>query len=144
MKFNVNKTRRIALIIGLIMMLTVVLAACVNTESVPEILDASRIENNVSEEISDTSNDDVSTEEGHTDQPSVAGVVNIKPTTVAVYGTCEEDATVRVKGGVEAAETVAHGGYYIIEVDIWDRDTLLRVTAQAEGEEESAAREVVA
>ncbi|MBO5870467.1 MAG: hypothetical protein J6Q89_06930 [Clostridia bacterium] len=144
MKFNVNKTRRIALIIGLIMMLTVVLAACVNTENVPEILDAERIENNASEVIVDTSNDDVSTEDGHTEQPSVAGVVNIKPTTVAVYGTCEENATVRVKGGVEDAETVAHGGYYIIEVDIWDRDTLLRVTAQAEGEEESAVREVIA
>lgn len=144
MKANFSTARRIALLIGLVMMLTVVLAACVDTDSVSEILDASRITTESSEVVTDTSIEDIPTEDGHSDAPDVAGVVNIEPTKVAVYGTCEEGATIRVKGGVEDAETTAHGTYYIIEVDIWERDTLLRITAQAGDEEESAAREVIA
>ena len=144
MKDSIRNTRRIALIIGLIMMLTVVLAACVNTEKVPEILDTGSIDNEISEDVGNESEESIPTEEGHTDAPSIAGVVNIEPTVVAIYGTCEDGATVRAKGGEKEAETVAHGGYFIIEVDIYDRDTLLRVTAQVEGEEESAEREVVA
>ena len=125
------------------MMLTAVLAACANTENVPEILDSGRINDEESNNGGDESQESIPTEEGHTDAPSIAGVVNIEPTRVAVYGTCEDGATIRATGGETDAETTAHGGYYIIEVDIWDRDTLLRITAQAEGEEESAAREVV-
>jgi len=144
MKVNFKSARRIALIIGLVMMLSAVLAACANTENVPEILDTGRIDEEVSENNGNESEESIPTEEGHTDAPSIAGIVNIEPTKVAVYGTCEDGATIRAKGGKEDSETTAHGGYFIIEVDIWDRDTLLLVTAQTEEEEESAAREVVA
>lgn len=131
------------MIIGLVMLLAVMLGACVDTSSVDGVLDTSRFDEESSQYIEDVS-EDLSTPEGCTDAPEVAGVVNIKPTTVAVYGTCEENATIRVIGGAEDAETTAHGTYYIIEVEIWDRDTLLKVTAQTEGEDESLEREVIA
>lgn len=143
MKLNVKKTRRVTLLIGLIMVLGVVLAACVNTGDVPEILDTSKITNETSVFV-EVSEEELSTPAGCTDAPVIADVINIEPTTVAVYGTCEENATIRVSGGVEDAETVAHGTYFIVEVEIWDRDTLLKVTAQTEDEDESLAREVIA
>lgn len=143
MKVNLNKTRRVAMLLGLIMVLGVLLAACVNTEDVPEILDQSNLGGESSVYV-ETSEDDISTPEGYTEAPVVSNVVNIEPTKVAVYGTCEENATIRVSGGIEDSETLAHGTYYIIEVDIWDRDTLLRVTAQVEGKEESLEREIIA
>ena len=155
MKVNSKKTRRVAILLGLIMMLAVVLASCVNTDNVPEILDTERPKNEESA-IVDTSSEVVETPEGYTDAPVVSGVVNIEPTKVAVYGTCVENATIRVTGGEETAVTKAHGTYYIVEVDIWNRDTLLLVTAQIEDEideegnvvkeglEESLPAEVVA
>lgn len=145
MKLTVKKTRRISIVLGLIMMLTVVLASCVDLNDVPGIVDnESWVQNNSVAEESEISEEDIPTEEGHTDAPTVADIVNIEPTKVAVYGTCEENAIIRVTGGVKDAETVAHGKYYIIEVDIFDRSTLLKITAQAGEELESAAREVVA
>lgn len=140
---NLKKTRSITMILGLVMVLGVMLGACVNTSEVEGILDTSKLTQESSQTIVEVS-DDISTPEGYTDAPVVSDVVNIKPTTVAVYGTCEENATIRVTGGKEDAETVAHGTYYIVQVEIWDRDTLLKVTAQAEGEEESLEREVIA
>ena len=140
---NVKRTRSITMLLGLVMLLGVMLGACVNTSDIPELFDNSHFEENSSEYI-DESEEELSTPEGCTDAPVVAGVVNIKPTTVAVYGTCEENAVIRATGGKEDAETNAHGGYFIIEVEIWDRNTLLKVTAQVEGEEESLEREVVA
>ncbi len=140
---NLKRTRSISMIIGLVMLLAVMLGACVDTSSVDGVLDTSRFDEESSQYIEDVS-EDLSTPEGCTDAPNVAGVVNLKPTTVAVYGTCEENATIRVTGGAEDAETTAHGTYYIIEVEIWDRDTLLKVTAQTADEEESLEREVIA
>lgn len=143
MKVNVKKTRRITLLIGLVMILSVVLAACVDTTSVPDILDESRIQE-TSSTVVEVSDDEISTPEGYTEAPVISGAVNIEPTKIAVYGTCEENATIRVTGGETEAETVAHGNYYVIEVDIWDRDTLLQITAQAEDKEESLPRELIA
>ena len=140
---NLKRTRSITMILGLVMVLGVMLGACVNTSNIDGVLDTSKMTQESSQYIEEVS-EDISTPEGYTDAPVVADVVNIKPTTVAVYGTCEENATIRVTGGKEDAETTAHGTYYIIEVEIWDRDTLLKVTAQTEGEEESLEREVIA
>ena len=125
------------------MVFGVLLAACVDTSSVEDALDTSKMKTESSEYV-EQSEIELSTPEGCTDAPVVSGAVNIKPTTVAVYGTCEENATIRVSGGKEDAETTAHGTYYIVEVEIWDRNTLLKVTAQVEGEEESLEREIVA
>ncbi|MBR6562437.1 MAG: hypothetical protein IKK70_00685 [Clostridia bacterium] len=155
MKVNAKKTRRLAVLLGLVMMLSVVLAACVNTDNVPEILDSSREIVSGGEIVSESS-EVLETPEGATEAPVVAGVVNIEPTKVAVYGTCEENATIRVTGGETDVEIKAHGTYFVAEVDIWNRDTLLLVTAQIEdeldeagevvkeGKEESLPREVVA
>ena len=122
---NLKRTRSITMILGLVMVLGVMLGACVNTSNIDGVLDTSKMTQESSQYIEEVS-EDISTPEGYTDAPVVADVVNIKPTTVAVYGTCEENATIRVTGGKEDAETTAHGTYYIIEVEIWDRDTLLR------------------
>ncbi|MBR6783250.1 MAG: hypothetical protein IKM32_01010 [Clostridia bacterium] len=140
---NLKTTRRVSLLIGLVMVFGVLLAACVDTSSVEDALDTSKMKTESSEYV-EQSEIELSTPEGCTDAPVVSGAVNIKPTTVAVYGTCEENATIRVSGGKEDAETTAHGTYYIVEVEIWDRNTLLKVTAQVEGEEESLEREIVA
>ena len=155
MKVNVKKTRRITLLLAMIMAFSMVFAACVNTNDVPEIIDTSMMLEESSEFIEE-SDDVIETPEGHTDAPSIDGMVNIAPTKVALYGKCEAGATIRVAGGKEDAETIAHGEYYIVEVDIWDRNTLLYVTAQIEdeldengevvkeGKLESLPREIVA
>lgn len=144
MKLNVKKTRHITLVLGLLMMLAVVLAGCVNLEDVPEIIGGSYAAE-ASEEVShDESDVNISAVEGQTEAPVITDVVNIGPTKVAIYGTCAENATIRVTGGVEDAETQAHGTYYIIEVDIFDRNTLLRITAQAGDDDVSPEREIVA
>ena len=145
MKVKTKKTRRFTLVLGMIMLLSVVLASCVDLNDVPDIAnDSSWIaeqsveENNSSEDVS------VPTEEGHTDAPVITDVINIEPTLVAIYGTCEENAVISVTGGVEDAQTNARGTYYIIEVEIYDRDTLLQVTAKTADEEESAKVEIIA
>ena len=146
MKLNVNKTRKIAILLGLVMMLSAVLASCVDLSDVPDFyndpsynLEESEQENN------DESEEDISVDEKTTTTvPTVAGVVSIEPTKVAVYGTCEENATITVDGGVEVATTNAHGTYYVIEVDIHNRDTLLRVSAKAGDKNASPEREIIA
>lgn len=138
-----NRTRSITLLLGLVMLLAVVLGACVDTSQVDAWLEQSRMSEESSQHVEE-SETELSTPEGCTDAPVVKGVVNIEPTVVAVYGTCEENAVIRVSGGKEDAETKAHGTYFIAEVKIWDRNTLLRVTAQTEGEEISLEREVIA
>lgn len=146
MKFNAKKSRRVAILLGLVMMLTVVLASCVDLTEVPDFYNDPSYNINESE-IGNVENSDeeISVDEKTTKVPVVSGVVNIEPTKVAVYGTCEENATIRVEGGAEVAETKAHGTYYIIEVDIYNRDTLLRITAKADGKENaSPERELIA
>ena len=76
MKVNVKKTRRITLLIGLVMILSVVLAACVDTTSVPDILDESRIQE-TSSTVVEVSDDEISTPEGYTEAPVISGAVNI-------------------------------------------------------------------
>ncbi len=144
MKINANKIRRIAMMLGLVMMLAVVLSACVNTDDVPEIMDTSFVED-TSEVMDDTSEErDLTTEPGHTDAPIVTNVVNITPNTVAISGTCEEGAVIRVKGGEEEVTTNSRDGYFVIETKLLYKNNLLQVTAQVEGEEESKVWEEIA
>ncbi len=145
MKFNVRKSRRVAILLGLVMMLTVVLASCVDLSDVPDFYNDPSFNIEESEEVSvENSDEEISVGENQTPAPTVAGIVNIEPTKVAVYGTCVENANIRVEGGVEVATTQAHGTYYIVEVDIYDRNTLLRVSAQQGDDEASPEREIVA
>ncbi|MBQ1206729.1 MAG: hypothetical protein IIX67_05920 [Clostridia bacterium] len=146
MKLNAKKTRRVAILLGLVMMLTVVLASCVDLTDVPDFYNDPSFNLNESEENSNKESDEeVSVDDKTTAVPTVAGVVNIEPTKVAVYGTCEENATITVEGGIETAQTKAHGSYYVIEVDIHNRDTLLRITAKSDDKENaSPEKEIIA
>lgn len=144
MKINANNIRRIAMMLGLVMMLAVVLSACVNTDNVPEIMDTSFVED-TSEVMNDTSEErDLTTEPGHTDAPIVTDVINITPDTVAISGTCEEGAVIRVKGGEEEVTTNSRDGYFVIETKLLYKNNLLQITAQVEGEEESKVWEEIA
>ncbi|MBR2901417.1 MAG: hypothetical protein IKC39_04155 [Clostridia bacterium] len=144
MKINANNIRRIAMMLGLVMMLAVVLSACVNTDDVPEIMDTSFVED-TSEVMDDTSEErDLTTEPGHTDAPIVTNVINITPDTVAISGTCEEGAVIRVKGGEEEVTANSRDGYFIIETKLPYKNNLLQITAKVEGEEESKVWEEIA
>lgn len=146
MKLNVSKIRKVAILLGLVMMFSAVLASCVDLSEVPDFYNDPSFNLEESQEVSkEESDDDFSVDANTTEVPVVSGIVNIKPTTVAIYGTCEENATIFVNGGLEEATTKAHGTYYVIEVDIHNRDTLLRISAKAEGKENaSPEREVIA
>lgn len=143
MKINVKRIRRTALLLGVLMLLSVVFAACANLDNVPEV-NPNEILGDNSDCAGDESTDELVTPEGATDAPVVADVVNIAPYTVAISGTCEAGATIRVTGGETEVETVANGGYFIIETDLIHQNNLLKVTAQVEGKEVSLEREVVA
>ena len=146
MNLNAKKSRKVAILLGLVMMLSVVLASCVDLTEVPDFYNDPSFNLDESETgPAETSDEEISVDEKTTAVPVVKGVVNIEPTKVAVYGTCEENATIFVDGGVEEASTKAHGTYFIVEVNIHNRDTLLRVTAKAEGKENaSPEREIIA
>ncbi len=144
MKINAKMIRRVAMMLGLVMMMAVVLSACVNTDDVPEIMDTSFV-NQTSDVDTDVSEDrDLSTEPGHTDAPVVTDVINITPDTVAISGTCEEGAVIRVTGGAEEVITASTDGYFVIKVDLPYKNNLLKITAKVEGEEESKVWEEVA
>lgn len=133
---NVKKTRRVFLMLGLVMMLSVVLAACVNTENVSEIIDSEFSEDpETSEIIDDTS--EIETPDGYTPAPKNVTAVNISPDTVAVSGTCEVGATITVTGGVEEVTAVSRDGYFIAEVQLPYEKNQLDVTAKVEDYETS-------
>ncbi len=146
MKLNVSKTRKVAILLGLVMMLSAVLASCVDLSDVPDFYNDPSFNLEESEEgPQENSDEEFSVDEQTTEVPVVSGIVNIKPTTVAIYGTCEENATIYVNGGVAEASTKAHGTYYVIEVDIHNRDTLLRISAKSDSKTNaSPEREVIA
>lgn len=137
------KTNRIALLLCMVMMLSVVLAACVNTDNVEDIMDASIVDNNVSDTGDVSGDESIPTEEGHTEAPKVVKTVHLDIDTVAISGTCENGSTIRVEGGVEDVETVANGEYFIIQVDLARKQNLLYITAKVDGKEVSAVNEEV-
>lgn len=137
------KTNRIAILLCMVMMLSVVLAACVNTDDVEDIMDASIIDNNVSYDGDVSGDESIPTEEGHTAAPKVVKTVHLDIDTVAISGTCEKGATIRVEGGVEDVETVARDEYFIIQVDLARKQNLLYITAKVDGKELSAVNEEV-
>ena len=143
MKINVIKIRRTALLLALLMLLSVALAACVNLDEVPEVNPKEAL-GTTSGATGETSEDELITPDGATDAPVVSTIVNITPSTVALSGTCEAGATIRVSGGKEDVETTANGTYFIIETELTYQKNLLRVTAQVEGKEKSLEREVIA
>lgn len=84
------------------------------------------------------------TEEGYTQRPVVATVVNASPEIVIISGTCEEGAVVTVTSPVDTVSVQSLNGYYILEYDLDDKSTrTLSITAKVEGKEESTAREIV-
>ncbi len=136
MKINVNKIRRMAFLLGLVMLLSVVCASCVNLDDVAEVNPRSALENDSDDNV-DVSDDKIEIPEGATNVPEIAKVINTAPYSVAVSGTCESGSVIRVTGGKANVETVANGEYFIVKVDLSSKNDLLKVTAQAEGKDES-------
>ncbi len=144
MKINLKNTRRMTILLAMLMLLSVVLASCVNTDNVPEVIGTSFEPGETSHEEEDTSVEEVSTPEGYTAIPVVKDIVNITPTKIAVSGTCEEGATVYISGGAEDVSTKSKDGYFIIETDILYENNLLDITAQVEGKEMSEIGQFIA
>ncbi len=145
MKTNVRKSCRIILMLALVMMLTVVMAACIDTDKVPEV--DSEFESRADIEVGgDTSEEEIPpAAEGQTEHPTVEEPVHISPMTVAVYGTCEENAVVRVKCEDVTVEVNSRNGYYIASIDLPNQNgNKLFITAQVEGMEESNAVSIAA
>ncbi len=140
---NVRKIRRMAMLLALLMMMSTLLAACVNLDEIPEI-DPNDILGDTSFGDAVATEDEIPTPEGATAAPVNVSVINVAPYTVAISGNCEKGATIRVEGGAEPVETIANGEYFIIQTDIIYADNLLRVTAQANGKDVSPEREVIA
>ncbi len=147
---NAKTVRRIITMLGLVMLLAVSLAACVNTDKVPEYMDNDYAEQQKNEsdtsETSDSSEDVVSTPEGATASPTNISVTNITPRTVAISGNCAEGAVVTVEGGVETVSAKSRDGYFIIKAEIPDDYNVkqLDVIAQVEGLEASLPTTVLA
>lgn len=142
MNINVMKIRRIAILLGLVMMLAVVCASCVNLDDVAEVNPREALEDE-SGDASDTGDDEIVVPDGATNPPQNIEMVNTAPLTVAISGTCEKDAIIRVKnkiGGIET-ETRANGEYFIIKVD-FAKDDILELTAEAEGSDVSPVLEL--
>ena len=136
MNINVKKIRRMALLLGLVMMLAVVCASCVNLDNVDEVNPKSALGDDSDVNI-DVSDESIVVPEGATNPPEISKVVSITPDTIAISGTCAENAAITVTGGKEDAHTVANGEYFIIKVDLQSKNDLLKITAQAEGEDVS-------
>lgn len=144
MNTNVKKIRRVPLMLGLLMLLAVVLASCVNVDNIDEIIDNSRELFTESSAVIEESKIDISTPEGYTETPVVKSIVNITPNRIAVAGTCEAGAVVTVKGAVNEVSTTAIGDYFVIEAELPYKNNLLEITATVEGKEESLAGSFVA
>ncbi len=130
MKINVKKIRRIAMMLGLIMMLAVVFSACVNLDEVEEIMDNSI---NFGEGIGneDTSDvKDLTPGENQSIAPTVTGIVYMDPLTIAITGTCEEGSVIEVTCAGSSATTNSKDGYFVIEFELPSDTNLVSITAQ--------------
>ncbi len=145
MKNNVKKSCRIVLMLALVMMLSVVLAACIDTDKVPEV-DAELADRDTDTAIGGTSEEEVPPPaEGQSNHPTVEEPVHISPMVVAVYGTCDEGAIIRVKCEDKVVTVNSRNGYYIAEVELPNENgNKLFVTAQVGELAESNAVSVAA
>ncbi len=145
MKNKVSVFARVPALMLLVLLLSVILAACVNTNDGIDIIDNMSLDLSKEESVADVSVDEISTPDGYTEAPVVKQVVNIAPSTVAICGECEENAVIFVSGGVEDVSTTANGTYFVIEVDLkYEASNLLEVTAKVEEKETSLARSIIA
>jgi hypothetical protein len=145
MKNNVKKSSRIVLMLALVMMLTVVLAACIDTDKVPEV-DAELAERDTEAIVGGTSEDEVPPPaEGQSNHPTVEEPVHISPMVVAVYGTCDEGAVIRIKCEDKVETVNSRNGYYIARIELPNENgNKLFVTAQVGDLAESNAVSVAA
>lgn len=143
MKTRYSHSSRLAAVLAVLMALCAVLTACVNVTGFTE-LDPEQFNLGTSSAAVVEESEDVPTPAGHTAAPTVEQVVNITPDTIAVFGFCEPDSTIRISGGPEEAETKSYGGYYVICAGIKNSRCLMQITAEANGKKESLPREFVA
>ncbi|MBO4277450.1 MAG: hypothetical protein J5925_03520 [Clostridia bacterium] len=143
MKKKYSSSGRLAAVLATLLLVCAVLAACSNVSGITE-LDPEQFNLGTSSVAVEESSEDVPTPDGYTEAPTVDQMVNITPSTVAVYGHCEPDSVIRVKGNGTESETESYGDYYVICAEISGSRSLLEITAQAEGKQESLPRQFVA
>ena len=143
MKKRYSLSGRMAAVAALLLAVCAVFAACSNVSGITE-LDPEQFNLGGSSAVIEESSQDVPTPDGYTEAPTVVQAVNITPNTVAVFGHCEPGSVIRIKGNGSESETESYGDYYVICAEIGNNRTLLEITAQAEGKQESLPREFVA
>ena len=143
MKKRYSHSGRLAAVLAVLLLVCAALAACSNVSGITE-LDPEQFNLGISSQVIEESSQDVPTPAGHTAAPTVEQMVNVTPNTVAVFGHCEPDSVIRVRSSSKSSETESFGDYFVICAEIGNNRTLLEITAQAEGKEESLPREFVA
>ena len=143
MKKRYSRSGRLAAIAAMLIAVCTLFAACANVSGITE-LDPEQFNLGTSSLVIDESSQDVPTPAGYTEAPTVEQMVNITPSTVAVYGHCEPDSVIRVYGGAGESETGSYGDYFVICAEINGSRSLLEITAQAEGKQESLPRQFIA
>ncbi|MBO4452567.1 MAG: hypothetical protein J5793_01400 [Clostridia bacterium] len=138
-----STARGIAALLLVMLLGVTVMTSCVSLSGFEDLEPRDFDLSDESEESREES-DEIPTPDGYTAAPTVIDIINISPYSIAVFGSCEEGATVRIKGAAEDVETTANGTYYIINAELSRSKMLLKITAQAEGKEESLEREFVA
>lgn len=145
MKKTKIRKSRIPVLIILALFLATALAACVDTNSGEDIIDNMSVNLSGSQAPEESSEPEVSTQEGYTATPVVKQMINISPSVVAICGSCEENAVVKISGGVKDVEANANGTYFIAEVSLkYEASNLLEITAKVADKEESVAGSVIA
>lgn len=138
MKVRKFKLVRALVLLMVVLVTSTVFAACVDTNQGEDIIDNMSVDLSKEESIVDVSDEEISTPEGHTDAPKVSKVINVSPSVVAIFGSCEEGATVKISGGEEEVSVQARGSYFIASVELrFEAANLLELTATVEGKEES-------
>ncbi len=132
---NVKTTRRVFMLLGLVMTLVMLFSACVNTEDVPEI-EGEQFDDESNVIVGDD-NSDVETPEGHTPAPKNVTAVNIKPDVIAICGNCEAGAEINVVGGVDKVTVNSRDGYFVAEIKLPYEKNQIEVTATVDGLKES-------
>ncbi len=137
MKNNVKTIRRIAMMLGLIMMLAVVFSACVNLDEVEEMMDNSLDLGGDIEEGDTSDVKDLTPGENQSIAPTVTDIVYMNPTTIAITGTCEDGSVIEVSCGDSVSTTNSKDGYFVIEFKLPSDTNLVSITAQQGDKEKS-------
>ncbi|PWM26440.1 MAG: hypothetical protein DBX40_03430, partial [Clostridiales bacterium] len=138
-KHNLRLKVITAALLALLMISAVLLAACDTGTSEGDIFESIPDLGSMSTDSSvDTSSKKPPTQDGYADTPEIYDIVNITPDTLFITGTCQEGATITVKGGAEDVSVESYNGYFVAEISLGSTTSrLMEATATVEGLEES-------